>query len=211
MSELTFPSFYQAADHISAVGQRQYMGAIRVRLILLAVAATGGAITFRLGNVDWFAWLALTAFVGALAAEVFILTVRPDEQWYEGRAAAESVKTISWRFTVGGDPYPSSMSPSDAKRLFIRQIRDVSADLTHVSLTSARTANDAFPQELWALRDRSFEEQRNDYLLSRVDDQISWYTRKSEDARSMRLKFLVVTIVLEFGGVLGLLCASRTC
>lgn len=196
---MPYPASYVAADDMSATNQKRYMEAIRYRLVFLALAALGGAVTL-MGPVDWFAWLALVAFLAAIVCEVFILTARPDERWYEGRAAAESAKTITWRFAVGGDPFDVGTPADEAVQLLIDQLRDVAEDLPHVSRD---VGGEEVPDELVALRGRPFTQRREHYLRGRVQDQVRWYRSKAQLNARNQIRFLLITIVLEFAGVLG--------
>lgn len=37
--------------------------------------------------------------------EVGLRTDEPEERWYDGRALAESAKSLAWRFSVGAMPF----------------------------------------------------------------------------------------------------------
>jgi hypothetical protein len=123
----TYPAFYYAASHASRAGQDRYMQAIRVRLSALVLAAVGGAIGWRVASLDVLAWLALVGFIVALGAEVVILALHPDQMWYEGRAAAESAKTLSWRHAVAGDPFPPNLGKREADTVFLSQLLGVTS------------------------------------------------------------------------------------
>jgi len=198
-----YPPFYDAASMTSKAGQQLYMRSIRLRLIFLALAALGGAASWEYRGVDWFAWLALVSFLVALVAEVIILTARPDERWYEGRAAAESVKTLSWRFAVAGDPFSSSVDSIESRRRFLAQVHDVASDLQHVTAPPVSGNSDALPQRLLDARVGDFHSRRNMYMEGRLQDQIDWYGRNARKNEINQQRFLVMTIVLEFVGVLG--------
>lgn len=189
---LTYPAFHAVAGQASRTGQDRYMNAIRVRLAALVVAAVGGA----LGGAG-FAWVALVGFVVALAAEVVILALRPDQVWYEGRAAAESVKTLAWRYAVGGDPFPHGGPDPDP--LFRDRMQSVTRDLAHVY--AASTSGALVTDAMRALRARPFEERRAAYLGARIDDQRRWYDTKARSADRHHTGFLLTTIALEFGGI----------
>lgn len=36
-------------------------------------------------------------FIAALLVELWLWPVRPDKAWYDGRAVAESAKTLAWK------------------------------------------------------------------------------------------------------------------
>src|SRR5438876_9372060 len=99
--ESDFPALYKAADLNSFISQRRFLTATKVRLISLVIAALFGILTWDIGGPDLAGILATVAFATALGSEVYLLRLRPDRIWYEGRAVAESAKTSAWRFMVG--------------------------------------------------------------------------------------------------------------
>lgn len=62
----------------------------------------GGVFSWRAGAVQWAAILSVLCFLSAAAAEVYLLDAHPDREWYDGRAVAESVKTLAWIRGRGG-------------------------------------------------------------------------------------------------------------
>lgn len=201
-SPLTYPALYDAASVAAKAGQRRYMHAIRVRSAALVVAAVGGAISWRVGSVELLAWLALLSFAVALAAEVAIFALHPDQLWYEGRAAAESVKTLSWRYAVAGDPFPTELGERAADTAFLAQLATVTRDLTNSFPPAAAGGTDQVTDEMRALRLKPFADRQTAYLSGRIDDQREWYGTKSRVADRRNTVFLLTTIGLEFLGML---------
>lgn len=195
---LDYPAFYRAANTASAAGQNLYMRSIRVRLVALVASAVGGAISWTLGSVEPLPWLALVGFVVALGAEVVIFAIRPEQSWYEGRAAAESAKTLTWRYAVAGDPFPPNGANVDAA--FRTQLSSVTRDLT-VILIPETGAGDQITQSMRTLRAAEFTERRAAYLTGRIEEQCGWYAGKAQQASRRNTLFLLLTIVLECVGI----------
>ena len=107
LSDGDLPPLYQAADKSSIEAQSRFLWATRFRLFGLCGAALFGMFTWKYGSspVDWSGALAAVCFTVALVVEVFLYETKPERTWYEGRAAAESVKTLSWRYAIGGEPF----------------------------------------------------------------------------------------------------------
>lgn len=105
ISEAEFPASYRAADRCAQLGQQRLLVATRLRLAALVAAALFGALSLESGRVDLAAFGAATALIVALVTDVYLLTVRPDRHWYAARAMAESVKSLAWRYLVGGRPF----------------------------------------------------------------------------------------------------------
>ena len=104
-----FPALFRSADRESQRAQRSYLTSLRVRLGSLVVAAFGGALTLTTaGGFQVGGGLAFLAFACALGAELFLATTSPLTTWSEGRAAAESAKTLAWRYMVALSPSRST-------------------------------------------------------------------------------------------------------
>ncbi|MFD0382931.1 DUF4231 domain-containing protein [Streptomyces stramineus] len=95
---------FQAADTASLAGQRSYMTGTKWRLLLAVLAAA-------LAAVDMTTAVAavLLAFLATVCLEVWMLAERPERAWYDGRALAESTKTLAWRYAVGGEPFSADL------------------------------------------------------------------------------------------------------
>jgi len=73
----------------------------------------GGAILDAIaGELDSYkTFLAITGavlFFISLALSVYVKSAKLECTWYDGRAVAESVKSLSWRYMMGADPFPLS-------------------------------------------------------------------------------------------------------
>ena len=191
---IDYPALYQSADASSLTGQRRFLNATRVRLAGLVIAAAGGAFTASIGAVDVFGVLALVGFAGAIAAEAYILLTKPDRVWYEGRAAAESVKTLAWRYSVGGEPFPASLNEGVAVDLFLARLGEILQDLKDLNLTPTLTANVQITAEMRRLRIGGFNDRRAAYGSARIEDQRSWYAAKAtwNEVRAQRWSIAVV-------------------
>ncbi len=77
---------------------------------MLIVAAAAGLFVWKRGSVDWAGVIALVAFLIALYLRLTRVSTQPERTWYDGRAVAESTKTLvshapinwSWSSTTPG-------------------------------------------------------------------------------------------------------------
>jgi hypothetical protein len=195
IDESEFPMLYQAADRNSLEGQRRFLTATRVRLAMLVVAAAFGLVTWRRGSADLAAVVAGVAFGVALLAELYLLQARPDRLWYDGRAAAESVKTLTWRYLVGGSPFGiTEVSEQEAERLLLHRFRQIAAELRGAHLVPVSGAADQIGPALRRVRSLPLEERRALYRSGRIGDQQAWYARSARwNERRATLWSLVLT------------------
>lgn len=204
IDESDFPALYHAADRNSLDGQRRFLTATQLRLVMLVVAAVFGLITWRRGRADLAAVVAGAAFSAALLAELYLLRRRPDRLWYDGRAAAESAKTLTWRYLVGGNPFGlTEVSEEEAERLLLHRFRQIAAELRGAHLVPISDAADQIGPALRRVRSLPLEERRALYRNGRIDAQHAWYRGKARWNERRATQWSLVLTGLEALGLGG--------
>jgi hypothetical protein len=155
------------------------------------------------------AFVSVVGFAGALLASAYVARVRPERRWYDGRAAAESCKTLAWRYAVGGRPFGiSTASDLEIDNTFVHALEAIIDALPFVS----GDADDG-PQitlEMRNTRALSLDARRDAYQQGRIADQQAWYTTKASynDRQAQGLKRRI--LALEFLGlVAGVAAVAR--
>ena len=171
------PGLFQAADEVSVVGQRRYLRAVRGRLLLSVLAAISAAFTIPAGFADVAAIGTALFFVGALSVDILVLRSHSNQAWYQGRALAESTKTLAWRYAVGGVPFQTGVPEADADRVFVDRLAKLRTDFGSVPLLPSRAS--AISERMRSLRNAPLPERQQAYLSDRIDDQQSWYADKA--------------------------------
>ena len=196
-----FPALYQSANQQSCNAQRSFLLWFKLRLSGFVVAALGGAIGWSVGHLQVGGAIAFLAFAVALAAELVLAIGRSDRIWYEGRAAAESVRTLSWRYMVHGEPFETDVENVDEK--FLAEISDVLHDLNELPV-QARSGHDIqIAAKMRQIRALPFAERRMLYLRERIADQQGWYAGKAAWNQRRANGWIVASIALEFLGLIG--------
>lgn len=200
VADTDMPQLFQAADQASVHGQVSYVGRTRLRLVLLCAAATSGIVplTVGKGEINVPSLFGVGFFVLALGIEGLLWRDRPDKAWYDGRAVAESAKTLAWKFAVGGDPFPITMSPADARRLLLARLDAVSSQFRELELEPV----DAPLVSSWMTAQRAspFDERRMVYLEQRVGHQQHWYAVKATYNRRRARQWRTTLVALELCG-----------
>lgn len=193
------PGLFQAADAVSVLGQRTYLRAVRARLLLSVLAAVSAAITITVGPADIAAIGTALFFVGALSIDVLVLRSHSNQAWYDGRALAESTKTLAWRYAVGGAPFQTSLPQAEADRLFLDRIAKLRTDFGSVPLLPSRA--NVISDRMRSLRAAPLAERQNAYLADRIDDQRTWYADKAQFHRRQAGIYQRLMLVCELVGV----------
>lgn len=208
LTHADLPGLFQAADLASGTGQRQFLGSTGTRLWLAIIAAVTGAVSVPLHNreVNAAALVTVLAFAAALAIDVFDLRARPAVGWYEGRALAESVKTLSWRYAVGGAPFPIDGSDDDTDSRFADRLSHLLRDLPTV--VAAPSSAPAISSAMRTLRAATLHERQRAYLGGRVGDQQRWYAGRAAEHVRRTNRLRTVALALEIIGVAAALAVA---
>ena len=173
-----FPPAYVAADAASLAGQQRFIRSTKIQLVLLVLASGAGAFSWTVNDGwDGTALLAGGAFTAAAILRIILIRGRPHRAWYDGRAAAESLKTLSWKYTVAGDPFVAGAEGAEERLEGLA--RDVLASFNTLG-PSVVEASTSPTETMRTLRAQPLDERRNAYALGRIQDQESWYERKAD-------------------------------
>lgn len=198
--ESGYPALHDAANQASLEGQRHFLWALRTKLYGLLAASAGGALLIGTPFTKAGAIVVLVAFILAFFAEVYTSQAQPEKRWYEGRAAAESVKTLAWRYAVGGESFPASLSAAEADSRFTERVMEVLHDLGDLELSNDK-GGDQLTKELRDARNSSFSARKSLYKAGRLQDQRAWYTQKARWNRRRWKAWLLASLAGQALGI----------
>jgi len=197
------PALHKNADKSSLDGQSTYLLWTRARLVLVVVAAVTGLfdVTTKINGtkLDALALVAVICFLLALGAEIYLLTSKPDQIWYYGRAIAESVKTLAWRYAMCGQPFASAADQA-ADSLLLAKLTELVKESPVASDLAPQPGQQITPK-MKSLRTADFSARKAAYLTGRVDDQIKWYADKARYNHRRANFWRIMMIILEIAGV----------
>ncbi|AHG75935.1 Anthranilate synthase component I [Mannheimia varigena USDA-ARS-USMARC-1296] len=175
MTEQDFPALYRSADKLSLDSQKYFFKVLLAHLTVLVFAAI---LPFSPFFMEWIPVLQLISLLSALGFSIYLWAARPDRYWYAGRAVAESVKTITWRYISKAEPFHTedSFAQNEFKnslKLIFDQNRDVCSKLIDHS------NEEQFTEAMNQMRCSSLEERRNNYCENRIKNQRDWYAKKA--------------------------------
>jgi hypothetical protein len=204
LQDIDLPPIFHAADKSSLAAQHRFLTAVAVRLISLCAAGAFGLATWKTcaRPTDWAGVLAMICFFVAVMVEVYLLRLRPERTWYEGRAAAESVKTLTWRYSVGGEPFNiDTESEKQTDALFLRQLNAVLEVLKDLDISPPPSAGPQITATMRQIRSETLDTRKRIYELGRVADQQQWYQRKSTWNAKRAAWWTTAMLVVEIAGI----------
>lgn len=192
------PSAWRAADNASLAAQWWATHASGTQLSLFVAAALAGAIPNQAGAIG-----AVVLFLIALAASLYLATEDPDRTWYLGRAGAESVKSLAWRYASGGDPFPiTGLSRRDADLRFEEQLRAVCAKLADLDWSVEEGDDEQITATMLRLRESDLATRKTAYATGRIDDQHRYYAKNSDKNRRRASFWRWLALIVTFAGLI---------
>lgn len=196
-----FPAAYVVANATSQRAQEKFKRLTSTRLMLFVLAAAFGVWSLEGGRHQLTAILGAICFLIALVIEAQISKARPEQAWYESRAAAESAKTLAWRYAVGGEPF--GVTTPDPDDLLAQQMSDISSVLSNIDLEPEIGSGHLVTDWMRATRSSSLEMRRVIYEVHRVVDQQNWYSTRSKGLKADFERWVKYLVCAEVAGVVG--------
>ena len=204
MNDDDFPALYNSADSASLDAQRKYFCALRTYLILLMFAAF---VSFQWNQNLFGAIASAILFLITLLIIIWLKVKKPEDVWYNGRAVAESVKTITWRWIMNAEPYDKAISDEKAQRKFLWDLKDILDQNRSLSehLEWSPRLGEAISDTMIKIRNLSWEDRLIIYKRDRIDNQSIWYSEKAQVNKHKGKQWFKLSILLHSFAIIMLL------
>ncbi len=228
LHEEDMPGLYKAADAASIKAQARFFSWLRAELVLMTLAGVVAVFSslrqpaLTLGPINVSGWpdqaaslvgvVSGLSIVGLVTGLLFIATLAIrlyrywrhfDMRWYEARAAAESVKSLAWRYAVGGRPFPIGGDEVAASKLMFQRLEDTLTDVARDLQRTTFTDDEKITPAMRRLRAAALPEREAAYRDDRIQDQEKWYLKKSAWNKKRGLQWHIVLLTVEALGAVG--------
>lgn len=163
---------------------------VKADLILLTLAAL-------LSMWESLSNVAAVALLLSVVATCFVWKSAWAKQWFDGRAVAESIKSLSWRFMAGSDQFSMGLSDKVAEERFLNAVSQVLNERKDILeyLCQVNEGPTVTP-EMREIRRLRTDERKSLYFKHRLRDQLEWYSRKAEyNHRAKERLFAAITLM----------------
>lgn len=202
------PGYWRDGDVAALGGQRWTLLYARGRLVGAVCAAVGGVLAWTFEDLNMGAALVAVGVAVALYCEIASWAQQPTREWYEGRALAESAKSLAWRFAVCAEPFPETMPTDEAHRILRDRLRTMHGQSAASVVVRSKPA--FVTPAMDSLRTAAFAERRDAYVRGRTEDQQDWYSQKAAvnrraagTWRMLLIAWEIVALTLAAASVLG--------
>lgn len=205
---VVLPELFHRVDQASVQAQRMHLNYFRWSLLLIVLAATPPFVqafctyfidptqTALLDNTARVAaLLAALFFAGTLIANFMIRLRQYDRDWYQGRALAESIRSITWKYMMNADPYNSVLGEDDSERRYLSDLHEILAIAPKLSALGdvTNTPTVRITPSMRGIRAAALAKKKEFYAKFRIEEEWQWYSRKAAaHARSEHRMFHAV-------------------
>lgn len=190
MNDDELPALYRSANELSINSQQEFLLFLKINLTTLVLAAA-----LNVFNLSYWQFSAaqLVALLASLGSSIYLFSRRPDRIWYAGRAVAESIKTMAWRYACRAEPFLVEDELAKAEfRNRLRYVVEQNKDI--VRLLTTHLDKSQITGKMNDIRLSSLDYRKDIYRKNRIIDQLSWYASKSAFNRKMSNTFFCVLI-----------------
>jgi hypothetical protein len=179
MEQKFYPLLFKIADTKSKKSQNIFIRLNIFILLLLILSSVSSIYTTVPKNITTFSTICL---ILSTLFNIYILFFRPEKSWYEGRAIAESVKTLTWKFITNTKPFKISLQQEKAEQIFNENLKKIIGQRRDFYILIGQNYPDGnmISDEMISIRNCSFEERKKKYVEDRIQDQINWYSYKTK-------------------------------
>lgn len=191
--QIKYPALFTSSDNYSIKAQANYNMLNKWTLITLVSSTIFSSLT----QENWAIWTSTTLILISAILSTIMLVLKFEKGWYEGRAVAESIKTLCWKFMTGAKPFSIDLNEIKSQNLLIENFKKVIGHKKDffTLIGSDFAENEQLPIELLNIRKLSKEQRISIYKTERLEKQKKWYTDKTtENKKWTKISFAIIII-----------------
>lgn len=205
-SKENYTYLYIASDKASKEAQICYIRIIAAQLISTVLASGFAIYSYQSHTLKMLTYIVSgILLLASLLITVILLSKKFENTWYQGRALAESCKTLTWRFMTCSELFEQNLSIQQAKEKFTSRIGELSDKFQELNrvLDADILRGSMITELMMAVRQLSLNERKNYYLKNRIEDQQNWYSKEAKKNKRMSNLWFFVIMVSQ---ALSLIC-----
>lgn len=166
-----------------------------------------GIVAVLLEVLSWFSGLSGTETWHSVARVLFVIAVgflglelfrsnakKLEIPWYEARAAAESIKTVYWRYIMHAEPFAAATLRADSETALLQRIEDVLTGLGKSPDSRTALVESEVLDWAWAVRTANMPLRVDFYIHERLKNQANWYGAKSKSLTRYARRASIIAI-----------------
>lgn len=201
--KLEYPAIYKAASKLSASSQDLYHRLLKLEYGLLFTAAVFSMFS-NPGRVVQTSQALVFIMLAALL--LYRAKAKPEQDWYKGRALAESIKTSTWRYCMRAAPFEDVSAIQIKRAEFRNHLREILRANRYVGdrIPPDSAADDQITASMDVVRALSLNERKCFYMKNRIREQRAWYADKAVSNKNAA-RYWIIGCLLTYGIAIALL------
>ncbi len=205
ISRNDLPALYQTATIASSNAQKNYLISVIINICFLSLGAISSAINLEgtsISGIQYiFSFISAISLIISIFLTIYLDQSKFEKKWYDGRAIAESVKTISWRFMMNSRPYSSLKAES----LFLNHLNAIKNERKSFGelMGGENSIKPQITDIMRKVRTFNFEKKRSLYIKNRINKQKIWYSNNCLKNKSRSEQFFKISIFIQILSVIG--------
>ena len=200
-TKIELPALFLSADSASNLAQRHFIWTIKWEYFLLLCVSAITSTRALTGISPQIISIILVVLAGIF---VYKIIKKKDQDWYRCRALAESVKTATWRFAMRAHPFEDAHTIEAPKSEFRNLLHDILKANQRIAENLYDVQTNQVTDSMIEVRGLTLEERISYYIEHRIDDQRSWYVKKSLQNRKALKLWIGVTVVVYLAATVSL-------
>ncbi len=173
------PSFYTSAEEISGTGQKEYLRLMRTDIGVMLIGALFASFSGLNSNTNFFLLVMCAICIGiGMLITIYLSRSSYRKDWHIGRAVAEAIKSLSWRYMMNADPFQGEANDNGMRNKLIDELDKVLEDNDFKAVIQA--PGDQITSSMQELREQDRPVRQTAYLEARIIDQQKYYYGKSK-------------------------------
>lgn len=122
---------------------------------------------------------------------------KPEQDWYRGRALAESIKTSCWKYCMGAEPFGNGDSPQVTRAEFRSYLSEILQANRHIGdrMPPDKAAHDQITESMEEVRALPLEERIKYYDTLRIREQRAWYANKAGLNKKASRSWVITSVI----------------
>jgi SMODS and SLOG-associating 2TM effector domain 3/SMODS and SLOG-associating 2TM effector domain 1 len=205
MTVAEYPALFSASDKAALAAQRTYLRLVGWQLALwvvppvTAILAIGGSSSTVSGWWSFAAALSPSSITISLALTLILRVQRYEKVWFDCRAVAASVKTVTWRYMMQAPPYNADKNDIDVDAEFLNELTEIRKARPGVAahIVGQTSSTTEISDSMRKIRALPLDERKTIYISARLLDQKTWYENRARANRSSASRWFWGIVIIQ--------------
>ncbi|MFL0200726.1 DUF4231 domain-containing protein [Exiguobacterium acetylicum] len=209
--EKYFPVYFIKADDIAKKQQKKYFIVLIANLSLLILGNLAAGLSTYFSE-DYSDKLKIIGVVSVFISIIFtfiLFFAKYRDNWYEARALAESIKTMTWKYIAHSKPF--NIYSSDVTVKFLSDINILLENHKRIEKKILKKHKkiirdeDVITNQMKKIQVLSLIQIKDLYLESRIKKELEWYEFKAKKNKKAKIISGLLIVIFQITSVLSIL------